>query len=87
MSRDPPAPTPRRQQPVLCGPDRPRQGPGRAPGRERAATSAKAAKGLLPARTLQEARYSTPTLADLGYINLSATVRRARKRPKGGELT
>ncbi|HEV2636325.1 MAG TPA: transposase family protein [Actinocrinis sp.] len=57
------------------------------PGREHDTTCAKAAAGLLPALEALEAEHRTPTLTDLGYLNLSPAIRHPHKKPKGGELT
>jgi hypothetical protein len=57
------------------------------PGREHDTTCAKKAQDLLPALEFYDTEYRTPTLADLGYLNLSPAVRHPYKKPKGAELT
>jgi hypothetical protein len=57
------------------------------PGREHDTTCAKAAPGLLAALAACEDQDRTPTLTDLGYLNLSPAIRHPFKKPKGGELT
>jgi hypothetical protein len=57
------------------------------PGREHDSTCAKKAQDLLPALEFYDTEYRTPTLADLGYLNLLPAVRHPYKRPKGTELT
>jgi hypothetical protein len=57
------------------------------PGREHDTTCAKAAEALLPALEALDTDQRTPTLTDLGYVNLSPALRHPHKKPKGGELT
>lgn len=57
------------------------------PGREHDTTCAKAAADLLPGLEMLEHDDQIPTLADLGYENLSPAIRHPHKKPKGGELT